>query len=71
MRVVKIESLAGRKDTNEARFAAALARIDDGTFGLCVECGRPIERKKLDAEPFTERCASCRSRRMRGGALDA
>jgi DnaK suppressor protein len=35
---------------------AALARIDAGTFGLCVVDGQPIEEKRLDATPWTPYC---------------
>jgi DnaK suppressor protein len=46
--------------SNESRLiAAALARMDDGTFGLCVACRRPIERARIDAMPLVELCAGC------------
>ena len=35
----------------------ALQRIDDGTYGKCVICGRPIGTKRLDAVPWTPYCA--------------
>ena len=34
----------------------ALKRIEDGTFGTCVNCGRPIEKARLDAIPWTPYC---------------
>jgi DnaK suppressor protein len=34
----------------------ALRRIDDGTFGRCVVDGTPIERKRLEALPWTPYC---------------
>ena len=36
---------------------AALARLDAGNFGTCVECGRPIELERLEADPYALRCA--------------
>lgn len=36
---------------------SALARIDAGNFGQCVECGQDIESARLDALPFALRCA--------------
>jgi DnaK suppressor protein len=30
----------------------ALKRIDDGTYGSCLVCGRPIEEKRLEAVPW-------------------
>jgi len=35
---------------------AALRRIEDGTYGKCVDCGRPIEPARLEAVPWTPYC---------------
>jgi DnaK suppressor protein len=35
---------------------AALARIDDGTYGLCTRCGRPIDPERLEAVPYATLC---------------
>ena len=35
---------------------AALRRIDDGTYGLCEICGKPIAADRLGAIPWTTRC---------------
>ena len=35
---------------------AALARIDDGTYGLCTRCGRPIGEERLEAVPYATLC---------------
>ena len=66
--VLDLQPAAAGADLHERLFVAALARIERGTFGLCVDCAQPIERKRLDAEPLTERCArcACRSERSRG-----
>lgn len=34
----------------------ALKRMDQGTYGLCVRCGRPIEKPRLKALPYAELC---------------
>lgn len=34
----------------------ALRRIDDGTYGTCVESGRKIAKARLDAIPYTPYC---------------
>ena len=34
----------------------ALKRMDEGTYGLCVRCGRPIEKPRLKALPYAELC---------------
>jgi DnaK suppressor protein len=38
---------------------AALRRIADGTFGVCVACGDDIPRKRLEALPWTDCCLRC------------
>src|SRR6201993_944880 len=38
---------------------AALARINDGTFGQCMVCDEEIGAKRLDAIPWTRYCISC------------
>ncbi len=40
----------------------ALKRIDDGTYGLCVTCGKLIPAERLEALPFAEQCVSCKSK---------
>ncbi|MBZ0148226.1 MAG: RNA polymerase-binding protein DksA [Pseudorhodoplanes sp.] len=35
-----------------AKIDAALARIDDGTYGFCEETGEPISLKRLEARPI-------------------
>ncbi len=39
-----------------AAVRAALERIQAGNYGVCVECGRPIEPKRLEAVPWTPFC---------------
>ena len=41
----------------------ALARMDDGTYGTCVDCGRPIPEARLEARPLSIRCVDCAARR--------
>lgn len=53
---------------------AAIARIDQGSYGLCEDCGKPIPRKRLEVLPFALRCLSCKGTRERqariGGNFD-
>lgn len=39
----------------------ALDRIDNGTFGICDECGMEINIKRLDARPVTTLCMECKT----------
>lgn len=43
----------------DPRFHAALERIERGTFGLCIACERPIERRRIDTDPLADRCIAC------------
>lgn len=38
---------------------AALARIEAGTFGVCVACGEEISEARLDLVPHAARCRAC------------
>ena len=40
----------------------ALARIDDGTFGTCEECGEDISEERLKARPVTTLCIDCKTK---------
>ena len=37
----------------------ALKRIADGTYGICTQCGQPIDPRRLKALPTATRCISC------------
>ena len=37
----------------------ALARLDEGTFGICVACSSPISLATLNEEPWTQVCVRC------------
>lgn len=39
-----------------AEIDAALARIDEGTYGICTSCGRPIAEARLEALPWASLC---------------
>jgi DnaK suppressor protein len=39
-----------------AEVQAALKRIDDGRYGICVVCGQPIPERRLEAIPWAARC---------------
>ncbi len=40
--------------------SAALKRIDDDQYGLCIECGQAIEPARLEFRPQSLRCVSCK-----------
>jgi RNA polymerase-binding protein DksA len=39
-----------------AQVEAALRRVEAGTYGICVRCGRPIGEARLRAIPYTDLC---------------
>lgn len=63
--VVQMENdavLAGIGEATAAELAQinrALAKLDAGTYGTCSHCGRPIDARRLQALPYSDRCISC------------
>jgi DnaK suppressor protein len=43
----------------------ALARMDEGTFGVCQSCGQPIGKARLQAFPRATLCVTCKQREER------
>ena len=41
------------------KLRAALARIEDGSYGICVRCGEDISAERLDVLPATPFCRNC------------
>jgi RNA polymerase-binding protein DksA len=39
---------------------AALKRIEEGTYGYCIDCGKVIEKGRLEAVPHTQHCVNCK-----------
>jgi DnaK suppressor protein len=37
----------------------ALQRLEDGTYGVCEDCQKPISEERLKAMPFARRCIDC------------
>jgi RNA polymerase-binding transcription factor DksA len=46
----------------QERVRAALARVEAGTYGQCVDCGRELPDERLDARPEAERCVDCQQK---------
>jgi DnaK suppressor protein len=45
---------------------AALERIEEGKYGKCVNCGQPIQEKRLEAVPWARLCLRCQDLNERG-----
>ena len=39
---------------------AALKRIEEGTYGICTNCGKPIAVERLEALPWATLCIDCK-----------
>lgn len=55
-------TLDARESAEIAAIDAALKRIEDGTYGICIDCGKDIAPARLKAAPESERCIDCQSR---------
>lgn len=57
--------LAFRLGERESQMVAdidqALLRIDEGTYGVCARCGKPIEERRLEAMPTARYDAPCQA----------
>jgi RNA polymerase-binding transcription factor DksA len=56
------EVLAGELRDALAEVEAAIARLAEGTYGLCQSCGQPITPARLEAMPAAKHCITCASR---------
>ncbi|OIP89609.1 MAG: RNA polymerase-binding protein DksA [Syntrophobacteraceae bacterium CG2_30_61_12] len=45
-----------------SKIREAIARIEDGSFGICEECGDDISIERLNARPVTTLCIECKRR---------
>jgi DnaK suppressor protein len=43
----------------------ALDRIEEGTYGICTNCGQPIQAERLEALPWAELCIDCQRKEDR------
>jgi RNA polymerase-binding transcription factor DksA len=58
-----LEQMRDESGSGESRelqdIEVALARIADGSYGACIDCGREIGRARLKADPTLQRCLPC------------
>jgi RNA polymerase-binding protein DksA len=53
-------ALIRRERAELALVTSALARMDQGSYGICEECGEEIPYARLKAIPFTKYCINCK-----------
>ena len=44
----------------------ALARLDAGTYGVCANCGAPVQEKRIEAVPWARFCLDCQELQDKG-----
>ncbi len=60
-----IQELALKLGEQESQMVAdidqALLRIEEGSYGICIRCGRPIDERRLQALPTARYDAACQA----------
>jgi RNA polymerase-binding transcription factor DksA len=59
---VELDDLARQLDAVEA----AMARLDEGSYGTCERCGETLGPAVLEADPTGSACAACAETRLDG-----
>lgn len=59
----QVDALARRAQQDLEDVAAALERMEDGSFGACEVCGEAIPLERLRVRPMARTCVACASRR--------
>jgi DnaK suppressor protein len=59
-RIAQVDA-ARKLDAKRTDVERALAKLDEGTYGVCDVCGGPIGAERLEAIPWAVRCVDCAS----------
>lgn len=63
MDAMQVHAMAQASETRRRgrlqRIDAAVKRIDDSSFGECLECGEPIPPRRLEIDPTVTLCVPC------------
>lgn len=54
-----VDALGNEARSEITKISMALARMDSGQFGTCIECGLPIDEGRLIAYPYALECIDC------------
>ena len=58
----RLDALRRATAAERAEIDAALDRVAEGTYGVCVSCGRAIPAGRLEARPMATMCVECAGR---------
>ena len=61
----RLEGLRTGAIEERAEIDAALTRLDEGRYGVCIDCGRAIPAARLEARPTALRCVDCAAKAVR------
>ncbi|NUR90251.1 MAG: conjugal transfer protein TraR [Nonomuraea sp.] len=61
----RVEAMLTVAATHRRAVLEALQRLETGTYGSCVDCGKPVPEGRLEARPEASRCVQCQSRQER------
>jgi RNA polymerase-binding transcription factor len=61
----RAEAMLSAAKARRALVLEALVRLDNGTYGVCVDCGNPVPEGRLEAKPEAARCIGCQAKRDR------
>src|SRR5215469_15805834 len=64
-------SLIQRSEDQLLQIDDALTRVDEGNYGICMNCGEEIPVERLKAVPFAVYCVDCQSKLGSGGGLSS
>ena len=62
MREVEL-ALASEEERQFMLVQEAIERLQDGSYGTCVDCGKDIGKGRLDAIPYAKLCVNCKEKR--------
>ena len=54
-----VDALGNKARTDLEKISATLARIKTGEFGICINCGMPIDERRIEVYPYTLECIDC------------
>ncbi|MGY6276813.1 TraR/DksA family transcriptional regulator [Methylomonas sp. MgM2] len=54
-----LDALGNSARDEVEKIKQAISRIDAGTYGICLKCGKPIRKERLAALPYAKLCIHC------------
>ena len=54
-----VDALGNEARAELKKISATLARMESGEFGICIDCGMPIDEGRLKAYPYALKCINC------------